>query len=652
MVKEYGGWAGRILQVDLTTGELVYHHTLDYALDYIGGRGIGAALAWELLQPGIGPFDPQNPLMFLNGPLAGTGAPAAGRTTICSLTPQGYPYSWFSRASMGGDLSHHLKYAGYDGLVFMGKAAVPTLFVLSDDQAKLVEAQDLWGMDIIETQHVLRERWGSEMQVATIGPAGENLSRIASIGTNAGSAAGQGGFGAVMGAKNLKALVVHGTGRPIIADKEGFRSFARRVAQEYVQDNRNRPQRGRGKSAYNAKRNRCSAGCLMGCGTHYEDVPGTVFPDTEYSGIVQCTAGRFSGAEDHYWDLGFEAGFELNMLANRWGINHWDLMKGLFPWIGMCHRAGLMEEIGGRPIERDEPEFWYDILKAIATHKGPIAEIVADGGRRAIARTGCLPDEARQLYTAWGYANHWDGRGPRGNRITYPFWLASALLWMIDTRDPMGSTHGYVQDMTRISPFGEDVLNWEQLQGLGERIYGTSAAMDPLSDYEGKAEPALWHARRSLIKDSLPLCDRTFPRLFTSLTDDGLPRTNGIEGPDFEAHFCKLATGHEIEPEELEQAAERALTLERLEQLRDFGRTRETDDDILDFFCDTLEEYTNPLLEERKRAEHGPLTELATSFYALRGWDTDTGIPSKEQLKRLNLGHTIKVLEQYGTKIT
>jgi aldehyde:ferredoxin oxidoreductase len=223
---------------------------------------------------------------------------------------------------------------------------------------------------------------------------------------------------------------------------------------------------------------------------------------------------------------------------------------------------------------------------------------------------------------------------------------------MIDTRDPMGSTHGYVQDMTKISPFGQDVLDWEQLQALGERIYGASAAMDPLSDYEGKAEPALWHARRSMIKDSLPLCDRTFPRLFTSLTDDGLPRVDSVDGPDFEAHLYRLVTGHEVDSAELERSAERALTVERLEQLRDFGRTRETDDGVLDFFCDTLEEYTNPLLGDRKRAQRDPLTELATSFYALRGWDTERGLPTRERIESLGLSHTLEELEQHKSKVT
>ena len=641
------GWAGRILIVDLTTGRFSHLDTADYTRDYVGGRALGAALAWEMLHAGISPFDAENPLMFLNGPLAGSSAPASGRTTICSLSPQSYPIHWFSRASMGGDFGHHLKYAGYDGIVFVGQSPRPVYLWLNDDEVELRDAEDLWGQGIMATQEALRRQLGAKVQIATIGQAGETLSCIATIGTNEGSAAGQGGFGAVMGAKKLKAVAVYGTGRPRIAHLAEFRNFAKAVAREHIEFERSRSQGGSSRSGpYSAKRNRCSSGCIVGCGMHYESVPGTVFPERSYGGIVQCTAGRFRGAEGHYWNIGFEAGFELNMMANDWGINHWDLMKGLFPWVGMCYRAGLMRELDGRSIELNDPRFWYDVLHAIATHEGPMAGIVADGGRCAIARTGLLPEDARQLYTGWGYANHWDGRGPRGNTIIYPFWLTSALLWMCETRDPMGSTHGYVQNMLRASPFRDGFLSWEQLQGIGQHVYGRSEAMDPLSDYEGKAEPALFHARRSMTKDSLPLCDRVFPRLFTSLTKDGLPRADGIEGPDFEYHLYALATGHDIGPEGLERAAERALTLERAEQIRDFGRTCEMDNMVLDFFCDTIEEHTNPLLGERKRAEREPLLHLANEFYALHGWDPATGLPTSEHLLELGLRDVAQALAE------
>ncbi|MBC7236861.1 MAG: hypothetical protein H5T69_13560 [Chloroflexi bacterium] len=642
------GWAGRLLLVDLTHGTFEHLDTMPYAREYIGGRGLGAALAWEMLREGVGPFDPQNPLMFLSGPLAGTSAPASGRTTICSLAPQSHPIHWFSRSNMGGDLGHHIKYAGYDGIIIVGKAPRPVYLWVHDDEAELRDATDLWGQGIMATQEALHQRLGKEVPVATIGPAGESLSCIATIGINEGSAAGQGGFGAVMGAKNLKAVAVYGTGRPELARPEAFRQLGREIAREFVAF-RSRRAPAPTPGPYNARRHNCSRNCIAGCATHYEKVPGTVFPQRTYAGIVQCTAGRFRGAEGHYWNIGFEAGFELNMMANDWGINHWDLMKGLFPWIGMCHTAGLLDTIGGRAVELNDPRFWYEVLYAIATRQGPMADVVADGGWQAIVRTGLLPEEARQLYTAWGYANHWDGRGPRGNTITYPFWLVSALLWMVETRDPMGGTHGYVQDMTRISPFGSNDLSWEQLMAIGERVYGAAAAMDPLSNYEGKAEPALFHARRSMMKDSLPLCDRVFPRLFTTTTDDGFPRVTGpdgqtIEGPDFEYHLYALATGQEIGPEGLERAAERALTLERAQQIRDWGRTRAMDNQVLDFFCDTVEEYVNPLLGERKRAEKGPLMALADRFYALHGWDIATGVPTREHMEELGLTEALAVL--------
>jgi len=642
---ELAGWAGRILVVDLTTGRKHHLDTMDYARDYVGGRGLAAALAWEMVHADLDALDPDNPLMFLNGPLAGTSAPSAGRLTICGVAPQGYPIQWFSRASMGGNVGHHLKYAGLDGVILTGRAPHPVVLWICDDEVELRPADDLWGLGIMATQTALQEQLGPKAQIATIGPAGENLSCIASIGTNEGAAAGQGGFGAVMGSKNLKAVAVYGTGRPRIAHREGFRTMGKAIAREQIADRRARGRRyPPHPGQYGSKPSPCSTGCIMGCRTHYQGVPGTLFPDREYAGIVQCTAGRFRGSEDRLWNLGFEAGFELNVTANDWGINHWDLMKGVFPWIALCHRAGMLDELDGVAVELDDSAFWYRVLEAIAAHSGPMSDIVADGGYQAIVRTGLLPEEARQLYTAWGYANHWDGRGPHGNRIMYPFWLAAAMNWMVETRDPMGSTHGYVQNMVAASPFNKGPLTWEQLQGIGQRVYGHPEAMDPLSDYESKAEAALWHAKRSMIKDSLPLCDRVFPRLFSAASEDGLPRADGVDGPDFEARLYALATGEEVDSAALERAAERALCLERAQAMRDLGRSRATDDAVLDFFVETEEEYENPLLDERKRAESGPLRQLASELYQLRGWDIETGNPTPEVFRDLGLGFVLDEL--------
>ena len=618
-----GGWAGRILVVDLASGRSSVLPASDYAPPHLGGRALAAALAWDLLRPGLDALDPANPLMFLGGPLSGTNAPAAGRTTVCALSPQAVPHPWFSRSSMGGDLGHALYAAGYDGVVCIGRAPRPVVLHLSAEGPRLEDAGDLWGQGIMATQEALGGGRRARARVAAIGPAGETLSRIASIGINEGSAAGQCGFGAVMGAKNLKAVVAHGTGRRQVADPEGLRALLRALAREHAEDREKRSgPRGRA-GLPGARPVPCSRGCLVACATRFEGVPGVVFPEREYAGVVQCCSHRFAGSDGLTWNLGFAGGFELNVLANDWGINHWDATKGLFMWLGMCHEAGMLREINGRPVEPDSPRFWYEVLEAIATRQGPLAEVVADGGWRAIQRTGLLPEEARQLYTGWGYANHWDGRGPHGNYIPYPFWLASALMWATDVRDPMGSAHGYVQNLTNASPLRQNALSWEQLGALAERYYGDARAADPYSGAEGKAEAALFSVRRSMIKDSLPLCDRVFPRLFTTTTADGMPRIGGVDGPDLEAALLRLTTGVDVTTADLESAADRALDLERAQQARDYGRGRATEQPVLDFFLETEEERPSEVLGVKRGTDRATLEALMQRFYALRGWERD-----------------------------
>jgi aldehyde:ferredoxin oxidoreductase len=621
MVVGVDGGMGRVLVVDLTSGRSEVWEPGGDGL--LGGRALAASLAWDLLRPGLDAFDPANPLMFLGGPLSGTRAPAAGRTTVCSLSPQGSPHPWFSRSSMGGDLGHALRGAGYCGVVCLGRAPRPVVLHVSEEGARLEETGDLWGRGIMATQQALRGG-RRDARVAAIGQAGETLSRIASIGINEGSAAGQCGFGAVMGSKNLKAVVAHGDAPRPIADPEGLRALLVALAREHTED-RERRAGGSGRSGLPAqgKPAPCSRGCLVACAMRFEGVRGVVFPDREYAGVAQCCSYRYAGGEDLPWHLGFAGGLELNVLANDWGINHWDVVKGLFVWIGMCHAAGLLPAIDGRAVEPESPRFWYEVLQAIATRRGPLAEVVADGGWRAIERTGLLPEEARQLYTGWGYANHWDGRGPHGNYIPYPFWLASALMWATDTRDPMGSAHGYVQNLTLISPLRQNALSWEQLQGLAERYYGDARAADPYANAEGKAEAALFSVRRSLIKDSLPLCDRVFPRLFTTTTPDGMPRVGGVEGPDLEAAILRLTTGRDVSTADLVAAADRALALERAEQVRDFGRSRAAEQPVLDFFVETEEERPSEVLGVKRGTDRATLEGLMRRFYSLRGWDAE-----------------------------
>jgi len=166
----------------------------------------------DLIPPGIGALDPRNPLMFMVGALVGTPAPSSGRVTVSGLSPQAYPDEWYTRANLGGHWGSELKYAGYDGLVVTGRAPKPVYLWIEDDRVEVRDAASVWGQGLIQTQKTLQGELGPDVRIVAIGPAGENLCRYAVLATSTESAAGQGGFGAVMGSKNLKAVAVRGHG--------------------------------------------------------------------------------------------------------------------------------------------------------------------------------------------------------------------------------------------------------------------------------------------------------------------------------------------------------------------------------------------------------------------------------------------------------
>ncbi|MBN1399874.1 MAG: aldehyde ferredoxin oxidoreductase, partial [Anaerolineae bacterium] len=170
-----GPWSGRILHVDLTTGAWRTLSSEPFLSDWLGGRGLAARLAWELIPRGMAAYDAESPLMFMPGALLGTPAPSSGRVTICGLSPQAYPHEWYTRANLGGHWGPALKFAGYDGLIVTGQASQPTILRIDDDRIELVDARRFWGQGLIQTQLALRESLGEDWRILAIGPAGENL---------------------------------------------------------------------------------------------------------------------------------------------------------------------------------------------------------------------------------------------------------------------------------------------------------------------------------------------------------------------------------------------------------------------------------------------------------------------------------------------
>jgi aldehyde:ferredoxin oxidoreductase len=209
------GYTGKILMVDLSAENITTVSTENYLPKWVGGRGIGAKIHWDMVAPGVKAFDPENVLTFMTG--AGTGI-VDGRVVVQTVSPLGYPMESYYRSTMGSFFGSELKWAGWDGIVFVGKAAKLSYLLIEDDQVSIRDGNELYQLDTYATQQHLWVRHTSEHKVCLIGPAGENLVRDAHIQAGDHNACGLGGFGSVMGSKNLKAIVVRGTlGSPPIA---------------------------------------------------------------------------------------------------------------------------------------------------------------------------------------------------------------------------------------------------------------------------------------------------------------------------------------------------------------------------------------------------------------------------------------------------
>jgi len=222
-----GGYMGKILFVDLTTGE-----TKDEELeekicrDFIGGYGLGARILYSRQRGGVDPLGPENTLGFVTGPLTGVRGFFGSRFTVVGKSP--LTGSW-GDANCGGFFGPHLKFAGYDAVFFTGIAPKPVYLLIDDGKAELRDASHLWGKDSNETDDLLRSELDRKVHVACVGPAGEKLSLVSCVMNDKGRAAGRSGLGAVMGSKKLKAVAVIGTKEVPLPDKER----AAKVRQEY-----------------------------------------------------------------------------------------------------------------------------------------------------------------------------------------------------------------------------------------------------------------------------------------------------------------------------------------------------------------------------------------------------------------------------------
>jgi aldehyde:ferredoxin oxidoreductase len=626
------GWAGKILFIDLTSGSISHKPTTDYAIqDYIGGLGLNTRIFWDLGCPAVEAFHPDNPLIISTGPLAGTYGPF-GRAEICSIAPQAYPQELFTYSSFGGRFPSEMKFAGYDGIVITGKAKAPVYLSIRDGEVEIKSAEDIWGVDTYEAQqNLLRREPGAAMTV--IGPAGENRSRIAVILSETKFACGGGGFGGVMGSKNLKAIAVRGSGSVNIANPEEFIQLTKLYSAENKNIRQGTTWRGPYMSSeglqqlyeqkYYQKQTGCY-GCPKQCHSiHY--VPGI--------GIGACSCLNWQ------WSPGYSNNpkdiWEANQLIQKIGINSGEIIPGLPLWLKTAYKTGILstkevEDVLGLPApawlggKTSDHDFMHIYFNRIASGESPYS----DGAARVVAHfaphlkhTEELQSLYHQLYTARGYSfHHLDN-------------LGSVLHWATDTRDPQDSCHEY----KNATP--------EAMRHFGLMPYDDYQTLDiSKTVYEGAEKVTAWVQVNQCLKNSLPICE-----WYSAFSSFLYPPE--MDTRIFDSKILTAVTGINTDTETLARIGERAWTLRRAIMVKRENRTRKDDTIYAPYFEKAITceggggRATGLVMGPVDRAK---FESLKDRYYELMGWDTKTGWPQRARLAALGLTDVADKLETEG----
>jgi aldehyde:ferredoxin oxidoreductase len=419
------GYMGKILNVDLSTGQLS-DEPLSEAMcrAFMGGYGIGAKILYDRMRPGADPLGPDNLLGFFTGPLTGTQCIEGNRFVVVCKSP--LTGTW-GDANCGGTFGPHLKFAGYDGVLFRGISSKPVYLAIENGRAELRDAASLWGKDANQTEHLLKEAMGEkagsqgkQVEVACIGPAGEKLSLISAIMNDEGRAAGRSGVGAVMGSKRLKAIAVSGKAEVPVADPEKVRAlrkeFMKRHGGAYdlfvnygtigitgdssmSGDSPVKNWGGVGPVdfpsgpvnfqqdrliAYQDKKYGCWK-CTMSCGGHMSVKEAGPYQGVKHHKVEYETAaawGTMTLSDD------FPALIRINELCNRYGFD--TIGAGCTAAFAVeCFENGILttKDTGGLELKWGNAAALVALLDKMGKREG-IGDILADGVKKASERLG------------------------------------------------------------------------------------------------------------------------------------------------------------------------------------------------------------------------------------------------------------------------
>jgi len=618
MTKKTFGWAGKILWVDLSKRKISTVSTYDFEPDkYIGGVGLNCRIFWQLGAPMVESFHADSPLLISVGPLTGAPGPFS-RAEISGIASQSYPQELFAYSGMGGKFPIELKYAGYDGIVVLGQSEAPVYLAIDNESAEIKDAKHLWGLDTFETQKTLIDSH-PKASVLTIGPAGENLCRFAIILNETASAAGQGGYGALMGSKKLKAIVVKGTGSHKIANPEEYLNIVaeRHAAGEWLKGGAQDwgrypicgdPISGEMKAKYLKGFTGCN-GCPYQCMGFYK-MPGI---GKGAQMCVEAWYGFFSnGSSEGCW--------EGNILSQKLGINNFELLGTMiFALTAIGANAASKQDLGLSTIpqidhaaeskfgsQKIHHEFLTELLNGIAEGTSPLSQGVA----RAAENLGPSAVKVYEdQYPAHGYLAHHLKN------------VASAIHWATDTRDPFDSCHDYL--VFGAAPAIADHFNLPSgdiMASVGTPSFGIDMI------YERAEQTAVWVQNHQSLKNSLPICEfSSMPMAFFH------PPKMDIR--IFESKVLSAVTGIDYDVERLWDAGERIWNLRRAIMVTRENRSRK-DDNVGHLWFERTAPKRQSLAAPLDRKQWN---EVVTRYYKLRGWNPQNGRPTKAKLEALGM---------------
>lgn len=622
----------KVAYIDLTRGEVkTAPIPVRLRKRYIGGRGLDMYLLYNHLKPGVDPFSPDNVASVSAGLLGGTLASASARTHVMSRSPlTGY----LGSTNMGGFFAPELRWAGFDHLVIEGRAPKPSYLYINNGKIEIRDASLIWGETVHDAQEILRkELRDEEIQCLCIGPAGEKLVRFANVMHRHKNSGGRTGMGAVLGSKNLKAVVARGTmdikihspKEALEYDKKITRDICSTKLAQFLQRygtmltfsvtnttgllRTNNFQLNQltdsedleceNMEKYSIGMDGCF-GCQIHCRHRYIIQEGP-YAGTYGQGPEYTTQGAF-GTE-----VGCRSMNTLlvgNHLSNAYGIDTLEA-GSMIAWAMELYEKGILtdEDTGGLKLEFGNDEAVIEMIHRIGRREG-LGDILAEGPLRAAEKIG--KGSEKYLVQVKGMSNL------QSDERATPGW---ALGIATSTR---GADHLRSRLALDSIHLPEPVLR----KVLSKPHPYSGPISSDFRDYEGKPAMVVWQELNFMAVDMVGMC-----KIHTVFFSPTMPTFEEF------SNLIRYNTGLELSAKEVWECADRAYTLERLFNLRE-GATRK-DDWLVDRYFDEPTPIGLDIVRGRT-IDREKFKAMLDEYYKIHEWDEE-GVPKPETLKKLGL---------------